>query len=271
MKVGTIATVTFSILYLCWRANCVIHDCSKYTRLRPNSRIYGQKKFFVNCFAKDVESGISDLVVLVDRSGSMWSRASFGGVSMTGYEVAKVFIKSLLSEVRIAYDATRIAVGTFGYDATIDINYILDPTSQNQKCQFNEDLNKKLPSIGGPTNIKGAFDRALEIFKKMDDDPQRHHTRHNANRVVLLLSDGRSNYYNGRWGWIDPTPVVNTLKNQGVIVYTVGVTYSADRYNLQKWASHTSAFLFASSFSHMLALARNIRGGKELYNRLSII
>ena len=237
-------------------------DCSNYNK-QISKDISTGKKMFVNCLAKDVESGQSDLVVLIDKSGSMWNTGTYKGKSMNGFEVAKQFVKSLLSEVRIAYNATRIAVGTFNAFHKIDFNYILNPTFKNQKCQFNHDFSK-LTLTGGATNIRGALQDGLNVMNElMYNNPHKHDLRDKANKVVLLLTDGHGNFYKGQWSneGRDATPEADNIKRGHRTLFTVAVTPGSDQVLLKKWASHPTAYLYASSFNEMLTLAHNIRGG----------
>ena len=52
----------------------------------------------------------------MDNSGSL--------VSENGFIAEKRFIKALMNNIKVAKQATRVAVVRFGDDATIDINYI---------------------------------------------------------------------------------------------------------------------------------------------------
>jgi len=213
-------------------------DCINYNR--PVSKNIGNgKKMFVNCLAKDVESGQSDLVVLIDKSGSMWNTGTYKGQSMNGFKVAKQFIKSLLSEVRIAYNATRIAVGTFNERHKIDFNYIWNPSFKNHKCKFNHDF-AKLTLTGGATNIRGALNDGLKVMNElMYDNPHKHNYRAKANKVVILLTDGHGNYYNGRWSaeGEDATPEADNIKAGHRTLFTVAVTPDSDQARMKSWAS----------------------------------
>ena len=71
--------------------------------------------------------GKSDLVILLDSSGSMQKK---------GFDDAKDFIDALLTEVRIGFDATRIAIVNFATHRKIDINYLWHPTHANTKCKW---------------------------------------------------------------------------------------------------------------------------------------
>ena len=80
----------------------------------------------MNCWGKGVEHGESDLVILMDSSGSM---------GQDGWNRAKDFVDALLTEIKISFDASRVAIGYFTKSHKIEINYILNPTFLNTKCR----------------------------------------------------------------------------------------------------------------------------------------
>ncbi len=82
---------------------------------------------FLECWLQEVTNGKTDLVFLMDRSGSMKN---------AGFQASKEFIRALLAEVRVAYNATRVAIVSFAWKSTIDINYIWNPNSGNHKCKY---------------------------------------------------------------------------------------------------------------------------------------
>ena len=97
--------------------------CENKKTLQPGASV-AQK--FMNCWGKDVEHGQSDLVILLDGSGSMYP---------SGFKQAKDFIDALLTEVRVAFNATRISIVTFSTQVDVNINYLWNPTSANHKCK----------------------------------------------------------------------------------------------------------------------------------------
>ena len=208
---------------------------------------------FANCLGNDVESGQSDLVVVLDRSGSMgWPTPT------RGYIAAKSFINSLLSEVKVSFNATRISVITFANDVTNEINYLENPTPVNNKCEFEKKF-VKLRSPAGATNIRGGLDEAYSVFSRLDDDIPAHKTRTRSNRVVLLLSDGQPNVSpsgNPRDVYIE----ADRIKLSSITLYTVAVS-GADQGAMKSWASNPTAAIYAPSFKKMAELAHSIRGG----------
>ena len=228
------------------------NDCTHYKR-NVWDDINTDQRLFVNCFGKDVESSRADLIVMLDRSGSMWKSSLVDGVTMTGYQIAKKFIKDLLSEVKISFNATRIAVITFGSQAKIDIDFIINPIPNNNKCEFDK-LYKKLPPVGGGTNMAEAVKKGFDILSS-------NFGRSKVNQVGILLSDGYPN---------NPTNVTYEVKKfqaMSAILYTVAVE-GADKDAMSKWASNRNdvknppTALHANTFQDMATLANNIRGGK---------
>lgn len=101
--------------------------CEEYKRpLKESTQLDSVSRKFMNCWGNEVEHGQSDLIILVDKSGSM---------GPVGWNSALDFVDSLLTEVRVAFNATRIAVGTFASDHKVDINYLLNPSPINNKCR----------------------------------------------------------------------------------------------------------------------------------------
>ena len=80
----------------------------------------------MNCWGKEVEHGQSDLVILLDKSGSM---------RQSGWDSAKDFVDSLLTEVKVAFNATRVAIGTFATRHKVELNYLWTPSFANHKCR----------------------------------------------------------------------------------------------------------------------------------------
>ena len=239
-------------------------QCLKYDRKVTKDLKTGEKNF-VNCLGQTVESGQSELVILLDRSASMMQRSPFKGSLTSHYDIAKKFIEALLSEVRISSNATRIAIGTFADTYSREINYIWYPTNDKNRCKFEKEY-KSLRWPTGMTNIRAALQDAYDIFAELDDNPDKHRYRHKSNKVVLLLSDGKGNAYKGPnpgkpW---DASFEAKQLRDTHRLVYTIGVG-NFEKDPMKSWASHPSAFLDVTDFSRMATLAHNIRGGKYTF------
>ena len=235
-------------------------NCAKYKRPTKGS-LNSQEKAFINCWGKDVESGMTDLVTLMDTSGSM---------GYWGFRATKKIISAMLSQVRVSKRFARVALGTFATNHRINFNYILHPQDDYHKCQFKKDL-QRVPFNGGLTNLKGGLRDAINIFKQLKGN---RNERLDATKVVLLIADGYGNMVGNRVDWrrgSDARQEAKELRALGVKVYTIGVTPFADTRTLRDvLASDKSKYLYVPSFSSLSSLAINIRGGNEDNSDLTI-
>lgn len=236
--------------------NDINDNCSGYTRRTSVNIQDPTQREFVNCLGKTVDSGKSDLIVLIDGSGSMlWN-------GVDGFDVSKKFVKALLGEVRIAFNATRIAVGTFSTHHQINFDYVSKPDFGNHKCKFNADF-RKIPFDRQLTDLKGPLTDAHDVLFAVANSEKLSQRR--SNKVVMLLTDGYGNVINGRYSSAgrNARPEATKLKGIGyVTLYTVAVTSGADEQQLKEIATHKSSFLKTDTFTDLEKLASNIRGGE---------
>lgn len=233
-------TITHFAIYEISGNDCIFYP--RRTRMHiPNKN----HRNFVNCLSKTLETGKSDLVVLIDGSGS---------ITRSGFEIAKKFVKALLSNVKIAYDATRIAVGTFSDNHQININYINNPSIHNHKCKFNEDF-KKVPFEGNSDNVIGALEDAIRVVSA---------ERRKSKPVVIMLTDGYGTY-SGQYlsGYDVERQKAKELKQIPVTLYTVAVTTGESMNLMSDIASHQNAYLEVATFSDLQKLAESISVGKK--------
>ena len=122
------STVLFiAAVVSCFHVTSAVRSCDDYKRhLRNSSSVDIRSREFMNCWGKGVEHGESDLVILMDNSGS---------IGQDGWNSAKDFVDALLTEIKISFDASRVAIGYFTRSHKIEINYILNPTFLNTKCR----------------------------------------------------------------------------------------------------------------------------------------
>ena len=197
----------------------------------------------------DSKSGI---FFLMDNSGSL--------VSENGFIAEKRFIKALMNNIKVAKQATRVAVVRFGDDATIDINYISNIDGLNNKREFKTAFDK-LKFTGWMTNMHSSFDKVINIlyngktskyvcpWKNIIPNLQ-------INKVVFLITDGRWN--NGG----DPRSVINRIKSQEQIELFTVVVADADIKFLQKAATSPNHYFYVDNFKDFSKTATYIRGGK---------
>nr|XP_028567204.1 sushi, von Willebrand factor type A, EGF and pentraxin domain-containing protein 1 [Podarcis muralis] len=182
-------------------------------------------------------SGRLELVFLVDESSS---------VGQANFRSELRFVKKLLSDFPVVPTATRVALVTFSSKNNVvpRVDYISPAKArarQQHKCAL---LGREIPAIGyrgGGTYTKGAFQQAAQILL---------HSRANASKVILLITDG---YSNGG----DPRPIAASLREFGVEIFTFGI-WQGNIRELNDMASHPKEehCYLLHSFAEFEALAR---------------
>lgn len=194
------------------------------------------------------ENSQSDIVFLVDTSGSLWSH---------DYEQEKRFVTNLLNEISVGMQATRVEVIPFGTTASKFITQISYPTTNKTKCTFNENFKTMSQSINGwMTNMKDAFELAWQVCL---NNGLKRVPLNSVKTVVILLTDGIWN-----WPLGDPSPVsrAKELISSGIEVFAIGVG-NIDYDNLKLVVQDPDKHAFhLKDFDEFAELATYIRGGK---------
>ena len=155
-----------------------------------------------------------DLLFLLDQSGSVGRR---------NHDLALEFMEAVVNFFEVGSDLTRVGVFTFSSGAREDFD--LDRYLTNRR------VTRAIDNIGyrgGWTHTALALNLATNAF----NNPSRSGARPvsaGIPRVVVLITDGRSNTYN------ITQPAVNLLAS-GVTVFSVGVG-NVDRNELRFIAS----------------------------------
>ena len=193
------------------------------------------------------ENSVSDLVFLVDTSGSL---------ATSEYNEEITFITNLLNEISVNMQATRVEVIPFGSTASKFITQISSPDASKNKCSFNENIRLMSHSINGwMTNMRDAFQLAWEVCLNNGD---KRVPLTSYKTVVILLTDGKWNT-----PYKDPSPVsrAEKLKAGNVEVFAIGVgniTFA----NLQSLVQDPDKHAFHLENFHQFAeLATYVRGG----------
>ena len=168
--------------------------------------------------APDIISNPTDIVLILDRSGSM-----AGSPLANLKEGAKAFIDILSESTGGAPDSigsgSRIGIVSFADTATADTQLITSV----------EDLKNAVDSLsaGGNTNHAAAFTKASELFDPMSSNA----------RVMVMFTDGKTT------AGPPPTPVADAAKADGVIIYCIGLVGSGgiNVATLELWASQPPA------------------------------
>ena len=204
-------------------------------------------------FQRSHNDSISDLIFLLDTSGSLGYWDSASRTWKNGFGDEKVFVNSLLSHIRVSLPATRVSVILFGTAATIDINYISYLDARNQKCNFKKSF-QALKFRSGLTNMHDAFQYAEDIIFGRLSGKKR--SLKLAKTAVFLLTDGMWN----RGG--DPYPIAKRLKEGQIEIFSIGVTNGVNMNVLTQLATDSTHAFHYSSFSQFRELANYLRGGR---------
>lgn len=165
--------------------------------------------------APDIVSNPTDIVLILDRSGSM-----AGSPLANLKNGAKKFI-DIIDE---ATDGTQD--GQIGSGSHIGIVSFADVATQDtQLITSVADLKNAVDNLsaGGSTNHADAFTKALQLF-----DPNSTNAK-----VMVMFTDGKTTIGG------NPNTVATTAKAQGVIIYCIGLSGNGgiDEQALIDWAS----------------------------------
>ena len=167
----------------------------------------------------DISSNPTDIVLVLDRSGSM------AGSPLVNMKAgANTFIDIIDEATDSSQDGnigsgSRIGIVSFADDATADTQLITSVA----------DLKDAVDSLtaGGSTNHADAFSKAMELF-----DPQ------SANaKVMVMFTDGKTT------AGPPPAPVAAAARASGIIIYCIGLIGSdgIDVSVLNDWATDPDA------------------------------
>ncbi|MBQ9121048.1 MAG: VWA domain-containing protein [Clostridia bacterium] len=165
--------------------------------------------------APDITSNPTDIVLILDRSGSM-----AGSALANLKNGAKAFIDIIDEATDSSQDGqigsgSRIGIVSFADTATQDTQLITSVA----------DLKAAVDALssGGSTNHEDAFTKALALF-----DP----ASTNA-KVMIMFTDGVTTAGG------NPNTVATAAKAQGVIIYSIGLSGNGgiDEQALRDWAS----------------------------------
>ena len=169
--------------------------------------------------APDISSNPTDIVLVLDRSGSM-----------TGSPLAnmKAGAKTFIDIIEEATDSFQD--GNIGSGSRIGIVSFADTATANtQLITSVSTLNDAVDSLtaGGFTNHADAFAKATQLFDPMSTNA----------KVIVMFTDGKTT------AGPPPAPVAAMARASGVIIYCIGLigTDGIDVSVLNDWASDPDA------------------------------
>lgn len=167
----------------------------------------------------DIVSNPTDIVLILDRSGSM-----AGSPLANLKNGAKKFIEIIDESTDGSED------GQIGNGSHIGIvSFASTSTQDTQLITSVDELNAAVNALtaGGSTNHEDAFTKALQLFNPASTN----------DKVMVMFTDGVTTAGG------NPNPVATAAKAQGVIIYSIGLSGNGgiDEQALKDWASEPAS------------------------------
>ncbi|WP_317367285.1 vWA domain-containing protein [uncultured Tyzzerella sp.] len=185
----------------------------------------------------DIKSNPADIVLMLDRSSSM------GGVPL---EEAKLGAKSFIDIIAKSTDGTQGEIGNCSKIGMVSFSTIA--TKDLPLTTSVADLNLAIDALGagGNTNHSDAFKKARELF-----DPQSQN-----NKVIVMFTDGNTTVGS------DPSLEAKAARDEGIIVYCIGLGSDIDADALNDWATDPD--------STHVSIAPNPEDLKQIFENLAV-
>ena len=163
----------------------------------------------------DIVSNPTDIVLILDRSGSM------AGSPLANLKSgAKKFI-DIIDEATDGFQDGHIGSGShIGI-----VSFANTATQDTQLITSVADLKAAVDALsaGGSTNHADAFTKAAQMFNPASSNA----------KVMVMFTDGKTT------AGLDPNPVAAAARAQGIIIYCIGLSGNGgiDEQALKDWAS----------------------------------
>lgn len=165
--------------------------------------------------APDILSNPTDIVLILDKSGSM------AGIP---FENMKNGANTFIDIIDKSTDSNQD--GNIGSGSRIGIVSFSDVAEINSQLTTSvSDLKSAVNSLnsGGFTNHGDAFEKAMELFNPLSQNK----------KIIIMFTDGKTTV------GIDPTPIAENAKSMGITIYCIGLMGSngIDINILNQWAT----------------------------------
>jgi len=189
------------------------------------------------------QQAAADILLVLDQSTSIVS----GQPNYDNWNVSILgFAKSIVMSFPI--DPSLTQVGVIKFSDHVE-KVILLNTYSDRDSLLGAIANLKID--GGETNLNAALTNATELLDPKNG--QRYGAREDVPKILIMLADGTAN--TEKHLTID---AADKAKAAGIIIYTVGVGPDIDSDELQKIASKPEYFFFASNFTELNGVLRDL-------------
>lgn len=193
------------------------------------SEMGGKKEERTESTTRQKTSKNSQIIFVIDNSGSMRSTMSGSGKGQTRLEIVKILAKTLAELIADEDETLEMALIKFSTDASLVKDLDNDLEALKQAIDNLE--------YEGTTNAYAALKLADETFTNFDDKP----------RIVIFLSDGKPNVHEEK---IDGQ--LEKMKNEGIHVFSLFIKVSAsDKREIEEYFSK-SELKYADTVSELV-------------------
>ena len=217
--------------------NSINLNCDVYKRITTNDNHVmltfevDESNDYLQSFPKDERYLSQDVIIVIDRSGSMGTPAtcqdSNGNNRESGWSVQDIVNHAACTIIKSVNSNTRIAI--IAFDNFIE--EIIPLTLMSEINKLNSIIKVKEIKPRGQTNIWGGIEKAISILDKRDDKTR--------NGNIMALTDGIPNISPAR-GEVETLKKLRINKNFTSSIYTFGFGYNLQEgllYNLAKVAN----------------------------------
>ena len=198
----------------------------------------------VFCFAA-CDGGAVDLIFVLDRSGSICNDESVPGCD--NWDMMIYSVEYLIENFRIGPYDTRVGVVAYGSRAHLQIGL---PDFDNKIDLLDGVFSIPYDPNKG-TNTAGGIQLMTQEFQ---DNP-----RSGATKIAIIITDGKSRINAG-----DTIPSAASARNDGIIIYAIGVTENIDENEVRLMSSEPQIldqnYFLSPTFEAIISVADELIG-----------